>query len=299
MQRYVDQLIRDLTDAQRRSSHVEPSRKNDSPEDTFQVIDQFLNLSVTIPFSEHCGIRSEQFPPYDRLTRTQANDILKGIKALIFSWDISLDLPANLPHERIYSLYRQLFDEKIGIIEGMHTSYDYCEQDSTHCPYGSKYCGCLAFELEHAEKKKLVAEQISQMRQELTRLSSFSQETGKYYLMDHQNSEAKFKLSPIHTWLDIQTEFPWWGDLSEDQMLLIINHFKQIWVDNDGLLNWLDHVDTVPGYQQLVCFLNAEAGYDGACGFYIPSLIKGRSITMDPFDYLLKDENVYWKNLDF
>lgn len=299
MQRYVDQLIKDLTDAQRRSHHDELSGKNDSPEDSFQVIDQFMNLSVTISFSEHCGIHTEQIPPYDRLTRTQSNEILKAIKALLQSWDISLDLPSNLPHDKIYSLHRQLFEEKIGIIEGMHTSYDYCEQDSAKCPYGSTFCSCLAYELEHAEKKKVVAQQISQIKGELSRLSHFTQEVGKYYLLDHKNEHLAGTLRPVYTWLKIETEFPWWGDLSEHQMLLVINHFKQVWVDNDGLLNWLDHVDTTPGYQQLVCFLNTAAGYDGASGFYIPSLIQGRSITMDPFDYLLKDENVYWKNLDF
>ncbi len=299
MQRYIDQLIKDLTDAQRRSPQIKLSEKSDSLRDTFQMIDQFLNFSVSIPFSEHCGIRSEQLPPYDRLTRTQAHDILKAIKTMLRSWDISLDLPSNLPHHKIYSLYRQLFDEKIGIIEGMHTSYDYCEQDSAQCPYGSKYCSCLAYELEHAEKKKLVAQQISEMKRELNRLQKFTQSVGKYYLLDSHNRHIGGELRPVHTWLNMESEFPWWGDLSEDQMLLVINHFKKIWVDNDGLLNWLDHVDTIPGYQQLVCFLNADAGYDGTCGFYIPSLIKGRSIALDPFDYLLKDENVYWKNLDF
>ena len=297
MQRYVDQLISDLGGA-----HYPCSEKNANEGEISEFSPQSLDVrddDMRLTFSQYCGIRSIQFPPYQRLSKAQVKSILKAFREMVLSWSISLYLPTNLSLEKRYDLSRRLLDEKITLIEGMHTSFDFCEQDSRSCPYGTEFCSCLAYEMECAENKKAVNRQLKKMHKAISHHYTYVEYHGKFCLVKGNKEITAGILKPVFSWLNLNADFPWWGDLNENEMQSVIKKFKKIWVADDGLLHWLLQVDITPRYQQLICFLKAKAWFDGKSGFYIPSLNQSNLNNINRFDYLLKDENVYWKNINF
>ena len=121
MQLYISQLLEDLKathKVEESSEKVEFLDENESIEAHFAEIERYLSGEYNQRISDVLGLFAEQFPPIERLTEVQMEEVVKEMKALLLSWRISTDLPENLPVAKAYELLVGALDEEVCLVGG-------------------------------------------------------------------------------------------------------------------------------------------------------------------------------------
>jgi hypothetical protein len=105
MQHYISQLIEDILAAKRPANAVEPREEEDSFEAHIAEVERFLSGEGKQLLRDVLGLEEIQFPPTDRLTDAQMASIVSAFHECLLSWNISADMPENIPVSLQYSLY--------------------------------------------------------------------------------------------------------------------------------------------------------------------------------------------------
>ena len=171
MKKYIKQLLADIQTAHRSREDTAPSPI------TFEEEIDDLVKGITIteqydlqPFSYHCGLTKEQFPMPDRLDMLQMQQLCTALNKLLFSWNLSTDIPDSVPAIRKYLLLIDLLEQPIPIVNQFHfRNLSFCKNNPEQCLFGD-HCTCIgkdnsvfeAMEKERLEKKKAVKEQWAQ-----------------------------------------------------------------------------------------------------------------------------------------
>ena len=59
------------------------------------------------------------------------------------SWNISIDLPDNLPASLKYTLLTGILKQKVVVMDSGVTHLELCNYESESCPFGIDFCRCL------------------------------------------------------------------------------------------------------------------------------------------------------------
>lgn len=144
MQLYISQLLEDLKathKVEESSEKVEFLDENESIEAHFAEIERYLSGEYNQRISDVLGLFAEQFPPIERLTEVQMEEVVKEMKALLLSWRISTDLPENLPVAKAYELLVGALDEEVCLVGGGSSFVEFCSYNPLDCPLGEG-CDC-------------------------------------------------------------------------------------------------------------------------------------------------------------
>jgi hypothetical protein len=144
MQRYIDQLLEDIAAAHRMKVKTVPQDKPFSIEDHFEEVERWLESDPEHTFAYYCGLQLEQFPPAERLTDKQLHAIYKAFGHLLFSWNLSEDLPESLPLRRAYSFLISILHRKVEIVTDGFITIEFCSCDPSSCPF-EEYCSCKEY----------------------------------------------------------------------------------------------------------------------------------------------------------
>ncbi len=170
-EKYIAQLIEDMV-----AAHKKPKDKlsdntstlndiNDGVAAHFQEVENYLEFDNELEpkFGEIIELEAIRFPKAELLTEDQMLRILSAFYHLLSTYNISIDLPEELPVHMEYLIAVQILDEAIFLSEEGHVGWDVCTYESESCPLG-EYCTCLAedraYELNIQDARQLLDDMI-------------------------------------------------------------------------------------------------------------------------------------------
>lgn len=306
MEKYIQQLFTDLRIAHRSESD-EPISSPKTIEDEFNEIDDWLSgrlNSNALPFGEVCGIEKSQFPPVEKLTSQQMEFICCEIEQLLFSWNITLDLPDLLPIETIYKFHLQCFEEKIMIVDSGNVGFSFCDEIPEECIF-REHCSCLKNRQEFETDRKLNKEKADFFIEKLATLY-FSKSAA--FQVKLNTSEPPFqksiKTQPLAQWLGFEIEqIPVSYKISEEQTAAIMYFLLKLWDENDQIDYWMQDLEAYEKYELWEDYLASEVWFDGKETLFF---VESKVWTLEPkkeeglsFNELFLDEEEEDESTDF
>ena len=145
MQAYIDQLLEAIAAAHQPPQDQAMEEESFSTEDHFDEIEQWLATEEPPhTFGYYCGLEPEQFPPAEQLANNQLQAVFSAFNKLLFSWNIDVELPKEMPLTLSYTLLLRALAEKVQIVRHGFEGIDFCTGDPTSCPF-KEYGSCKEF----------------------------------------------------------------------------------------------------------------------------------------------------------
>lgn len=144
MQTYVDQLLNDIEKAKRKDQPWICAEKPSSFEEEMAEIERWLENDPAFTFSYYCGLRKEEFPPAEKLTDDQIHKLKKQFEDLLYTWNLSANIPEEIPPSKAYTLLVSVLDKKVDIPDTGFMTFEFCAYDPPTCPL-DEYCECREF----------------------------------------------------------------------------------------------------------------------------------------------------------
>ena len=137
---YIPYLLGDIEHACRNTNSQ--SMYKPSIENYFEAVESFLDpKSKTQSFSRHCGISSSDFPPAEQLSEEEMDKVVKALHKMMLTWNISVDLPDDLPIDFAYKLTVGVLDKRLAILNQGIVGVDFCTGVPEGCEL-KEYCPC-------------------------------------------------------------------------------------------------------------------------------------------------------------
>ena len=146
MSPYLAYLLTDIR-AAHRSEDYRPRPERQTLEEHFAEVEAWLagEREDTHTFGWHCGLENGVFPPAERLTEAQMAEVVEAFDQLLFSWNITTDIPESVPIETAYRLLVSVLERKVSIVDSGFIGIEFCEYEPENCPFGLKWCVCKDF----------------------------------------------------------------------------------------------------------------------------------------------------------
>jgi len=157
MQQYLNQLLADLKAAQTKQPEkpdykvLYPDHQANDP-----IYDGMMDYMIewdNAPewkMDDLFEIKSEVFPPVEKLTTEQVTKLIDGILELWAHFNIDAVIPDDkIPVEIVYKeLVNSWKTETIQYISEGTLHLEFCHYDENNCPWGYEYCSCKDIEIE-------------------------------------------------------------------------------------------------------------------------------------------------------
>lgn len=167
MKRYLGQLIEDMRKA---AQLIRPPHKlwEESEADPFDegeledmsYIEQFVEGEVQ-PVSVITGIDEDAFPPSDKLTRQQQEQLACEMEKLLDHFHFTLDFPQNYPMYLRYTFFRNFWKEEHVPLSFGTTHIELCDFDENNCPFPGYCNSCEEYRLECEKGEKTSGESVN------------------------------------------------------------------------------------------------------------------------------------------
>ena len=292
MEKYIKQLVGDLQNAQRQLTKAE-KEKSETFEQHIEEVERYLageEELTQFSFGDHCGLKKEQFPPHKRLTYEQINEISEAFINLLFTWNISVDFPDELPVEMAYETLITILDRKFVIPLSGFIGVEFCEDNPDKCRF-KEYCTCKELFAEMDEEERQMEMSVQEL---LKSLDAALQKMvlGKSFSDIHQLSLEDPKpigeLQIIADWLGIPIDdFPMQHELTEDQLEAICDALLAFWHPEEELHIWLAGVKPSTRYSSLIEFFKTKVWCTNKGKIILPPLDPEEMKNFkSPLDYL-------------
>ncbi len=142
MQHYIDYLICDLQNAKK---NVPQEKQPGEGYEAFENHMMELEESPDVLLSDLFGIKSDVFPPLEKLTDEQVEQLNTAIIEMWAAFNIKAVFPENLPARLLYPALLTLFSKSMHYWPGWHMGLELCNFDPDKCPFGTEYCTCKEY----------------------------------------------------------------------------------------------------------------------------------------------------------
>lgn len=144
MHPYLTHLLSDITAAHRTEISMEDEQPP-SIEKHFEEIENWLEGNEPAhSFGYYCGLDAINFPPPEQLNDTEIKEVLKAFGKMMFTWNLSIDLPELLPLQIAYTMTVDTLNTKTDIVNSGMMGFDFCTGYAPDCIF-KEYCPCLKF----------------------------------------------------------------------------------------------------------------------------------------------------------
>ncbi|MEE9437906.1 MAG: hypothetical protein V3V14_02830 [Saprospiraceae bacterium] len=159
MKKYIQHLIEDIKNAHRDKSNI-AIVDEESIEETMEEVEGYLNFDPDEhpPFSDVCGLFSEQFPPAESLSTIEIEVVLEAYYEMLNTYNVHIYSPDNIPNVLLYNLIPSVLDNPLLVVDHGTVELDLCNYDIPNCIFG-EYCTCMLEEKE-MDKNLIVAQTI-------------------------------------------------------------------------------------------------------------------------------------------
>lgn len=201
MQKYVNQLIEDIEEIIEWKIEGKTLQKIDSFEEQMEEVEKYISTRPSKTFGDYTGLTKIQFPPPERLSFQQMNELANALDRLLFTFHIRANLPEILPVAVAYQALVDLLDRAVMIMNRGLMGIEFCSYDCQNCPWDLAYCTCI----EHADEagKEMLQNKVIQPI------------APKDQLFDRQITEIDYWMRDIDN-ISEDDSFPLWGDEDSD-----------------------------------------------------------------------------------
>lgn len=159
MHPYLTHLLVDIQKGHKQENNA-PNQASDDLEDHFKEIDKWISGDGEQTLSYFCGLKKEDFPPYEQFSEEEVQQVCEAFEEMMGSYGVTVAWPENFPWDRRYPLTVNFLDRAITPMNFGMFCIDFCTGNSEGCELG-EYCSCLEpFEVEPLSREKLVESYI-------------------------------------------------------------------------------------------------------------------------------------------
>jgi hypothetical protein len=144
MHPYLPHLLADITAATRPDIPWEFEETTSFEEEMEDIENWVAGTLPSHTFSYWCGLKAEEFPPAEQLTDEDMRMVCKAFRHLLFSWNLGIELPENLPPATRYAFMVNTLNEETAIPKSGFMDFDYCSGNAPDCVF-KEYCPCLKY----------------------------------------------------------------------------------------------------------------------------------------------------------
>ena len=145
MHPYIPHLLDDIAKAHRTETDISEPELSMSFEEEMEEIERWCEGGEPEhTFGYHCGLQPENFPPPEQLTIKDIKLVNKAFQQMMFSWNMTIDLPKKMPPKVAYTFIVDSLNEKVEIVNSGFTGIDFCTGYAPDCKL-KEYCSCLEF----------------------------------------------------------------------------------------------------------------------------------------------------------
>lgn len=148
MQTYITQLIEHLQEAKVRKP---APRYLELPEE-MQGLEDLIDLEISMeedgPTMEALfGIPKYYFPPIERLTNDQMEQLVAAILDLWWEFHYEADLPKNIPARYAYPVLVACWKKAYPLVRASNGTWhiEFCNYEPNECPFPEEYCHCKRY----------------------------------------------------------------------------------------------------------------------------------------------------------
>lgn len=295
MEKYLQQLVGDLLEAQR------PEKDWDESEQSFEEYleevksyQEYEESSSDPTFGQVCGIDKGVFPSSEKLEAHQIDRLIIAIQELMMSWNLRLDLPGFLSPERVYFFHLEMFDIQTQIVNSGIVEISFCEEDFNLCPFNQKYCECQKSWEEHEAKERKYDEQIQIFIEGLDKKLSLSNDKMKVIISNEKGIIIESQsVSTLAEWFDISmADFPKSFQLWEKRANQISEIIMRLLPPKDVMIPILNTLEWESRFNSLKKYLENKVWFDGTNTLYfLPISEEEKSKYKSPLDNLMDLDN--------
>ena len=149
MHPYLPHLLSDITAAHQNEPsenfYVDDVNEDQAFEKHIEEVERYIaDEEQAHTFGYYCGLQPVDFPPPEQLDINDLKKICEAFKKMMFSWNLSIDLPENLPLPIAYSMMVDTLNTKTDIPTMGMIGFDFCTGYAPDCIFKS-YCHCLKY----------------------------------------------------------------------------------------------------------------------------------------------------------
>ena len=142
MHPYIPHLLEDILKAHRTGQLPEKASSASTFEEEMEEIERWCEgEGPAHTFGYHCGLQPENFPPPGQLAIKDIKLINKAFQDMMYTWNISIDLPKKMPPKIAYTFIVDSLNEKMDIVNSGFITIDFCSGYAPGCKLKA-YCPC-------------------------------------------------------------------------------------------------------------------------------------------------------------
>ncbi|MEJ7778571.1 MAG: hypothetical protein WKF68_03185 [Daejeonella sp.] len=142
MHPYLPHLLADIFAAHRRETSLAPQRPQTIEEHLEEVELWVEGEEPAHTFGYYFGLETIHFPPADQLSHDDMQQVCEAFRRMMFSWNMTIDLPEPLPLPIAYKMMVDILDTKTEIVNSGTIGFDFCTGNAPDCIF-KEYCPCL------------------------------------------------------------------------------------------------------------------------------------------------------------
>ena len=144
MHPYIPRLLADIAAAHRpKTNKPDEAPTAQTFEEEMEEIENWMaGEEAPHTFGYWCGLEASQFPPPEQLSNKDMVTVCKAFDRMMYSWNLSIDLPKKLPNRLKYSFRVDTLNKKTAIVNSGFAGFDYCTGYALDCVF-KQYCPCL------------------------------------------------------------------------------------------------------------------------------------------------------------
>lgn len=153
MHPYLPHLLSDIAAAYCNETNFGATKSLMTFEEEMEAIENWVEgEEPNHTFGYYCGLETINFPPPHQLTDEEMTQVIRTFEQMMFTWNMAVSLPEQLPVPRAYSLIIDTLNIKTDIIKTGRMTIDFCTGYAPDCVF-KEYCPCL--EIWNEQKKEV------------------------------------------------------------------------------------------------------------------------------------------------
>lgn len=138
---YIPHLLNDIAAAHRNTEEARQCEPK-TLEEELEEAERYVLEEPAHTLGHYCGLKKEDFPPSNQLSDKDMKIVCKSMNAMLYTWNITIDLPKNLPPSFAYTLMVDCLNKKIFIPDSGFCGFDFCTGYAPDCEL-KEFCPCL------------------------------------------------------------------------------------------------------------------------------------------------------------
>lgn len=241
MHTYLPHLLADIAAAHRSEGEGEPHYAA-TFEEELEDMERWLHTEPEVTFGQYCGLEGEQFPPAEKWTEEELQEIITAFWHLLFSWNMDANLPEDLPPAMTYDFLVRTLEEKIHVTDSGFTTIEFCWNEPLECPFGPEYCTCQKY-LDAADGNRAVSplhdrvmELVWAIRSAIERMPESLEFQDAMGELQSELDGGERVYQPLAAWLGIDlSEFPEAEGLSDWELAALADVLLSLFDGDDDL----------------------------------------------------------------